>query len=79
MKTRIKSFASFLIIAFLTISPLVLIAQGAPPPPPGEHGESGNQPAGGGASITGGMGILLALGAAYGGKKIWDYRMKLEE
>jgi hypothetical protein len=29
--------------------------------------------------IGSGLGILLALGAAYGGKKVWDYRRKLEE
>jgi hypothetical protein len=50
-----------------------------PPPPPDSHGQGGNQPAGGGAPIGSGLGILLALGAAYGGKKVWDYRRKLEE
>lgn len=40
---------------------------------------SGNTPVGGGAPIGGGLFILLGLGAAYGGKKIWDYRKKLEE
>ncbi|MCX6287914.1 MAG: hypothetical protein NTY96_12445 [Bacteroidetes bacterium] len=39
-----------------------------PPPPPGEHGVGGNQgPAG--APIDGGLGILLGIGAIYGGKK----------
>jgi hypothetical protein len=38
----------------------------SPPPPPGEHGGSGNgAPAG--APIGGGLGILVALGVAYGG------------
>ncbi|MFC2101471.1 PID-CTERM protein-sorting domain-containing protein [Bacteroidota bacterium] len=40
-----------------------------PPPPPGGHGHNGNAPAG--APIDGGLGILLAMGAAYGGKKVW--------
>lgn len=76
MKTRIKSFVSFLIIAFLTISPLVLNAQGGdPPPPPGEHSQNGNQPPGGGTPIGSGMVILLALGAVYGGKKMWKWRI----
>ncbi|NQV03170.1 MAG: hypothetical protein HQ542_11015 [Bacteroidia bacterium] len=40
-----------------------------PPPPPANHGQNGNAPAG--APIDGGLGILLALGAAYGGRKVW--------
>jgi len=73
MKTLIKSISAFLIIALLTINPTATFAQnGDPPPPPGEHGENGNQVPGGGAPIGGGIGILLALGAAYGGKKVWN-------
>ncbi len=80
-KTRkiMKTIAIFLTITLLSISPLFLNAQGAPPPPPGDHGQSGNQPAGNGAPIGSGLGILLALGAAYGGKKVWDYRRNMEE
>jgi hypothetical protein len=83
MKTRIKrltmpGFAracSMLCIGItlLTINPLSA-QNGDPPPPPGEHGQNGNQPPGGGAPITGGIGILLALGAAYGGKKIYNLK-----
>ncbi len=40
-----------------------------PPPPPSGHGQNGNAPAG--APIDGGLGILLAMGATYGGKKVW--------
>ncbi|MBL7138680.1 MAG: hypothetical protein ISS17_07900 [Bacteroidales bacterium] len=40
-----------------------------PPPPPASHGQNGNAPAG--APIDGGLGILLALGATYGGRKAW--------
>ena len=40
------------------------------PPPPGDHGQSGNQPAGN-APIGSGLFILLGLGAAYGGRKIY--------
>lgn len=48
-----------------------LLAQ-VPPPPPSGHGSGGNQPAnGGGAPIGGGLGIMLALGAAWGGKKLY--------
>jgi len=47
-----------------------------PPPPSGSgHGATGNQ-TGGNAPIGGGLFILLGLGAAYGGKKL--YRMNAE-
>ena len=49
-----------------------------PPPPPPGHGQSGNQP-GGNAPIGGGLFILIGLGAAYGGKKIYDMNKKEEE
>ena len=53
------------------------MAQGPPPPPPGSgHGQSGNQ-TGGNAPVGGGLFILLGLGAAYGGKKI--YKILKEE
>ncbi len=47
-----------------------LFAQVPPPPPPG-HGSTGNQ-TGGNAPIGSGLFILMGLGAAYGGKKIYD-------
>jgi len=76
MKTLVK----ILFLALFTLNAILLFSQGAPPPPPSEHGQTGKQPAnGGGAPIGSGVGILLALGAAYGGKKVWDYRKKLEE
>lgn len=47
-------------------------AQGGPPPPPGEV-SGGDVPMGGGAPIGGGLAILLSLGAAYGGRKVYQY------
>ena len=68
------------IIAF-TISSTVLLAQG-PPEPPGDPGTGGG-PVGGNAPIGGGIAILLSLGAAYGGRKVYRYwqdqKDKLEE
>ncbi len=76
MKTLIKT----LLIALFALNTSLLFSQGAPPPPPPNgHGETTNQDAGGGAPIGSGLGILLALGAAYGGKKLWDFSRKLEE
>jgi hypothetical protein len=58
--------------------PLLTIAD--PPPPPGA---SGAAPGGGqtpvGAPIDGGLGILLALGLGYGGRKLYDARKTKEE
>jgi hypothetical protein len=80
MKTKIRLIAAVLTISLLTISPLVLNAQGGnPPPPPDEHGQSGNLPPGGGAPIGSGMVILLALGAAYGGKKLFAVKSRKKE
>ena len=45
-----------------------------PPDPPGEHGQTDDQDAGGGAPLGGGLFILLGLGAAYGGKRLYDFR-----
>lgn len=69
---KILITALFLLSLSFTTSEL---AAQVPPPPPGGHGEGGNQPAngGGGAPIGGGLGILLALGAAYGGRKVYKF------
>ncbi len=47
--------------------------------PPANHGASGDQAPGGGAPIGGGLFILLGLGAAYGGKKLYDQRKSSPE
>lgn len=56
---------------------------GGPPPPPGGggtggdpgHGQSGNQ----GAPIGGGLEILLVLGMAYAGKKVYQLRKEKDK
>jgi|AntRauTorcE11898_2_1112593.scaffolds.fasta_scaffold01732_3 hypothetical protein len=67
-------------IAFLIfVLPLISLGQGSVPPPPSDHGQSDNQSPndGGTAPIGGGVAMLLTMGAAYGGKKYYDYRKKL--
>jgi len=44
-----------------------------PPPPGGGHGGGGNSQ---GAPIDGGLGILIALGAGYGSRKIYLLRKR---
>ena len=73
MKTKIKTLTITLLIAVATLITLNAKAADPPPPPPG-HGETGNVP-GGGAPIGGGLFILLGLGAAYGGKKVYNNLM----
>jgi hypothetical protein len=68
-----------MIVVSLSIGSTALLAQGPPPPPPGDHGGTGNT-TGGNAPIGGGLFILMGLGAAYGGKKLYDLRQEsLEE
>ncbi len=68
MITKIARITLLIAFAFAANQ---LLAQ-VPPPPPSGHGSGGNQPAnGGGAPIGGGLGIMLALGAAWGGKKLY--------
>jgi hypothetical protein len=77
MKNITKTLATLITITLLTIN--LSLAQTPPPPNGGNNpnqGGNNNTPVGGGAPIAGGIGILLALGAAYGGKKVYDFRKK---
>ena len=59
------------IASFLMVTPLFIIAQDPPHPNGGSGPGTGNTPVGGGSPIGGGLIIMMALGAAYGGKKIY--------
>ena len=74
MKNITKTLTALITITLLTFNTATLFAQDPPPPPP-DHGTGGNVP-GGGAPIAGGIGILLVLGAAYGGKKVYDFKKR---
>jgi hypothetical protein len=66
-----KILSSILFIASISFSSNQLLAQG-PPDPPGDPGTGGG-PVGGGAPIGSGIAVLLTLGAAYGGHKVYHY------
>ncbi|MDD4373041.1 MAG: hypothetical protein PHG67_03885 [Bacteroidales bacterium] len=66
-----KIIAKLSLITVLTIASTALLAQG-PPEPPEDPGEGGG-PVGGNAPIGSGLAILLTLGAAYGGRKVYQY------
>jgi len=75
MKKLIKQLSIVLLFAALMLSATPLLAQGPPPPPPDGHGATGNQPpTGGNAPIGSGLAILLAMGAAYAGKKAYEVK-----
>ena len=65
-----------IIMFFLTFS---VDAQTISPGDPGGGPSGGDDPIGGGAPLGGGSFILIGLAAAYGGKKIYDFRKNMEE
>ncbi len=71
---KLLSIITLAVIVFLTATPT--FAQSTQPGDPGGD-PTGEPPIGGGAPIGGGTLILLALGAAYGGKKV--YALQKEE
>ena len=75
MKNIAKLTKATLILTLFLGWNLLAMAQGGPggppPPPGGGHGQGGNQNPGGGAPIGSGIAILLSLGAAWGGKKVY--------
>ncbi|GAB1405230.1 hypothetical protein MASR1M74_24100 [Lentimicrobium sp.] len=83
MKNVIKLMKLSLILTLFAGWSLTAMAQGGPPPPPpsGGHGSTGNQPAGpgGGAPIGTAVTLMLGLFGAYGAKKAWDNRKRLDE
>lgn len=67
-----KTMMLVAIAGLLLLSPLTMVAQYTNPGNPGGNPQSnGDPPLGGGAPIGGGLFILLGLGAAYGGKKVY--------
>jgi hypothetical protein len=62
---------------FITLPVIIASASAPPPPPPGPGGA--DQPIGGAAPIGSGIVLLVSMGAAYGAKKIYDARKRLEE
>jgi hypothetical protein len=76
MKRKINLF--FITLALLLFVGLSVSDAQGPPPPPDTHGATGDQPANG-APIGTGIVLMTGLFAAYGVKKVWDARKKLEE
>jgi hypothetical protein len=74
-----KAILNLILIGLLIIVPVIIVSASAPPPPPPAPG-GGDTPIGGGpAPIGTGLVMLLSMGAAYGAKKVYNARKKLEE
>lgn len=67
-----KALKLFLIAGVFLSLPLLSMAQTPPHPNGGNNPGGGNTPVGGGAPIDGGLSILIAMGAAYGARKIYQ-------
>jgi hypothetical protein len=50
-----------------------------PPPPPANHGQTTNQQSGGSAPLGSGIALLLAMGAAYGARKVYTFSKNKRE
>ncbi len=70
-----KQITTILFTIALTLSVSNGFTQPPPPPTGAGHGASGNQ-TGGNAPLGSGLFILLGLGAAYGGKKLYKWQAK---
>jgi len=75
-----KAIFNLIITGLLIVVPVIIASASAPPPPPPPPGGSGGQaPIGGSAPIGSGLVILISMGAAYGAKKVFNARKRLEE
>lgn len=68
-----KKIAKLLLIGMFVATSAAVFSQG-PPEPNGDGSapDEENTPVGGRATVSGGVILLLALGAGYGGKKVYD-------
>ncbi len=76
LKNILKTFA-----ILLFISATFTVSAQPPPPPAGSNGSGGSSDnqLGGNAPIGGGLFILLGLGAAYGGRKLYQLKKEIKD
>lgn len=74
-----KKYTIITLLTFALVFVVNIAFSQGPPNPPGDPGTGGG-PVGGAAPIEGGIGFLLGLAAAWGGRKLYQLRKnKLEE
>lgn len=74
-----KTIAKLLVIIMMVLTTSILFAQNPPDPNGGSDPGPGNTPVGGRAAVSGGLIVLLTLGAGYGIKKVYDMKAKTAE
>lgn len=75
----IKKVKKYIVLIGILLTTSVLGQNNLPEPPPqGGDPTGGGTPMGGGAPLGGGIIMLMCMGAAYGGKKYFDYRKKIK-
>jgi hypothetical protein len=75
-----KALINLIITGLFVVVPVIVsIAQGPPPPPPPGGPGTSDTPIGGAAPVGSGLVMLISMGAAYGAKKIYNARKRLEE
>jgi hypothetical protein len=75
-----KAILNLIISGLFVVVPVIVASASSPPPPPPPGGGGGSTPIGGGAAPIGsGLVILVSMGAAYGAKKVFNARKRLEE
>jgi hypothetical protein len=67
------------IATLLVTAPLLMLAQTPPHPNGGNAPGNGNGPVGGGAPIGSGIAMMIAMGAAYGARKLYQMRSIVSE
>ena len=77
MKKILKNILKVFVVLLFVGGSFTVSAQ--PPPPPAGSGNDSTNKLGGNAPIGGGLFILLGLGAAYGGRKVYNLRKELNE
>jgi hypothetical protein len=78
MKRIKNNIIGLFLVLTLFFAASVTFAQTDAPPPPG-HGTSTQNVPGGGAPVGEGVVLLIAMGAAYGARKVYSMRRKLAE
>ena len=73
-----KMKTTIFLVFFLIISSLAVFAQAPPTPPSNASNGGANGPVGGNAPIGSGITIMLAMGAAWAGRKAY-YQIRNEE
>jgi hypothetical protein len=72
-----KRLTIIIITTIILLFPIVSIAQQKSPGNPGGEPTGSDPPLGGGAPLGGGLFILLVMGGAYGGVKLYQKKKKI--